>query len=154
MIYRSVFGVPSWRFRSPFDELDLMRRQVDRVMDAFSDRPTGQLSAGVFPLVNLTEDHEKYTIRAELPGVRNEDLDIQVTANSLSISGERKIAVEGDGVKYHRREREGGTFSRMLTLPGEIDAGKVEASLNDGVLTIHVPKAEAAKPKKITIHQS
>lgn len=154
MIYRSVFGVPSWRFRGPFDELDRMKRQMDRVLDAFSDRPSGQLSAGVFPLVNLSEDQEKYTIRAELPGVKKDDLDIQVASNSLSISGERRIAAEGDGVKYHRREREGGTFSRMLSLPGDIDSERVEADLKNGILTVRIPKAEAAKPKKISIRQS
>ena len=144
MIYRSMFGLPAWRVRSPYDELDRMRQEMDRLSEAFTGRRAGRLSAGVFPLVNLTEDAESYLIRAELP-------DIQVTGNSVSIAGERKIAAEGDGVKYHRREREGGTFSRMMTLPGDIDAEKVEADLVNGVLTVKIAKAEAAKPKQISV---
>jgi HSP20 family protein len=151
MIYRSMFGLPSWRVRTPFDELDRMRQEMDRLSEAFTGRRAGRLSAGVFPLVNLTEDAESYYIRAELPGIKADDLDIQVTGNSVSLAGERKIAAEGDGVKYHRREREGGTFSRMMTLPGDIDAEKVEADLVNGVLTLKIAKAEAAKPKQITV---
>jgi HSP20 family protein len=151
MIYRSMFGLPTWRVRSPYDELDRMRQQMDRLSEAFTGNRWDRLSAGVFPLVNLTEDPESYYLRAELPGVKGEDLDIQVTANSISIAGERKIAAEGDGVKYHRREREGGTFSRMMSLPGDIDAEKVEADLVNGVLTVKIAKAEAAKPKQITV---
>lgn len=151
MIYRSMFGLPTWRVNSPFDELDRMRQQMDRLSEMFSGRPSGRLSAGVFPLVNLTEDHENYYIRAELPGIKGDDLDIQVTANSISLSGERKIAAEGNGVKYHRREREGGTFSRVMSLPGDIDPEKVDADLVNGVLTVKIAKAEAAKPKQITV---
>lgn len=151
MIYRSMFGLPSWRVRSPFDELDRMRQEMDRLSETFAGRRAGRLSAGVFPLVNLTEDAESYYIRAELPGIKADDLDIQVTGNSLSIAGERKIAAEGEGVKYHRREREGGTFSRMMTLPGDIDADKVDADLVNGVLTVKIAKAEAAKPKQISV---
>lgn len=151
MIYRSMFGVPAWRVHSPFDELDRMRQQMDRLSDLFGGRRAGRVSAGVYPLVNLTEDQEHYYIRAELPGIKADDLDIQVTANSISIAGQRKIAEEGDGVKYHRREREGGSFSRMMTLPGDINAEKVEADLVNGVLTVKVAKAEAAKPKQITV---
>ena len=151
MIYRSMFGLPAWRIQSPFDELDRMRQQMDRLSDVFGGRRSGRVTAGVFPLVNLTEDQEHYYIRAELPGIKSDDLDIQVTANSISIAGSRKIAQEGDGVRYHRREREGGTFSRMLTLPGDIDAEKVDADLVNGVLTVRIAKAEAAKPKQITV---
>lgn len=151
MIYRSMFGLPTWRVQSPFDELDRIRQQMERLSETFSGRPTGRVSAGVFPLVNLTEDAEHYYVRAELPGLKGDDLDIQVTANSISLSGKRKIAEEGEGVKYHRREREGGSFSRMMTLPGDINADKVEADLVNGILTVRIAKAEAAKPKQITV---
>lgn len=154
MIYRSMFGLPGWRFRGSFDELERIKRQMDRLTDVFEGRSMGRTTAGVFPLVNLTEDAEAYYVRAELPGIKNNELDVQATSNSLSVSGERKITEEGDGVRYHRREREGGKFSRVITLPGEIDAGKVEASLANGVLTISVPKAEVAKPRQIAIRQS
>jgi HSP20 family protein len=77
---------------------------------------------------------------------------MQATAKNLSISGERKIESESDGVKYHRREREAGNFSRMITLPTEIDPDRIEARLKDGILTIRVPKAEAVKPRQISIN--
>lgn len=153
MIYRSMFGLPTWRVHSPFDELDRIQRQMDRLSEVFGGRRAGRVTAGVFPLLNLTEDQENYYVRAELPGVKADDLDIQVTANSLSLSGERKIAQEGNGVRYHRREREGGSFSRVMTLPGDINPEKVEADLVNGVLTIKIAKAEAAKPKQITVRQ-
>jgi HSP20 family protein len=125
-----------------------MRQQLDEMFDT----STGQrVSAGVFPLVNLTEDKDNYYIRAELPGVKADELDIQVTGNSLSISGERKIAAEEEGARYHRREREAGTFSRVIGLPGEVDMDKVEAKLEDGILRIVVSKAEIAKPKQINV---
>ena len=125
-----------------------MRRQIGRMFEDFPQQPA---SAGVFPLINLTEDTDNYYVRAELPGVKGEELDIQVTGKNLAISGERKIAAAEGGARYHRREREAGTFSRMMGLPGEVDADAVEAKLQNGILTITVPKAEIAKPKQIEI---
>jgi HSP20 family protein len=113
--------------------------------------PHHRVSAGVFPLINLTEDKDNYYVRAELPGVTADELDIQATANNVAISGERKIAAEQEGTRYHRREREAGTFSRMIGLPGEINTDKVDANLENGILTVVVPKAEIAKPKQITV---
>lgn len=149
MIYRRV-GLPSFGFRSSFHELNRMRKEMDSLFGRLSDT-FPRVSAGVFPAVNLSEDTENYYVRAELPGVMAEDLDIQVTANKLSISGERRIEPETDGVRYHRREREAGNFSRMIGLPAEINTEKVDAALNDGILTVTVPKAEAAKSRQITI---
>ena len=102
-------------------------------------------------MTNLSEDKDSYYVRAELPGVKADELDIQVTANNIAISGERKIAAQEEGARYHRREREAGTFSRMIGLPGDVNTEKVEAKLVDGILTVIVPKAEAAKPKQISI---
>jgi HSP20 family protein len=110
--------------------------------------------SGVFPLLNLTEDKNSYFVRAELPGIKANELDISVTGNTLSISGERKIAAEREGAKYHRREREAGSFSRVITLPGQIDTAKVEADSTNGVLTVVLPKAEVLKSKQITVKAS
>ena len=151
MIYRRLFDFPTFRVRSSFGELERMRRQMDRLFDE-AMTPHQLPQAGVFPLVNLTEDKDKYYIRAELPGVKADELDIQVTGNNLAITGERKIAAEDEGAKYHRREREAGTFSRMIGLPGEVDTDKVEAKLENGILTVLVSKAEVAKPKQITVN--
>ena len=149
MIYRRFFNIPSWKFRSPWEELDRMRQQLDQLFYPTSSQSAG---AGVFPLINLTEDKDNYFVRAELPGVNADALDIQVTGNNLAISGERKIAAEEEGARYHRREREAGTFSRMIGLPGEVDSDRVEAKLQNGILTIVISKAEIAKPKQISVN--
>ena len=150
MIYRRVFNVPTWRVRSPFEELHRMRHLMDHMLES-SESARERVGAGVFPPINLTEDKDRYYVRAELPGVKADELDIQVTGNNLAISGARKIAAEEEGARYHRREREAGTFSRMIGLPGEVDTDKVEAKLEDGILTVLVSKAEIAKPKQITV---
>jgi HSP20 family protein len=149
MFYRRLFDFPALRTRSFVEEFDRMKRAMDRWMED-SGLSYTRSRTGVFPLINLTGDIHNYFIRAELPGVAKEDLDLQATAKSVSISGERKI-VEEEHAKYHRRERESGCFSRAVSLPGEIDPNRITASLVDGILTITVPKAEAAKPKQITV---
>lgn len=151
MIYRRLFDLPTWRVRSPFDEMEHMRRQMDRLFNNLSGTAYQRAGAGVFPLINLSEGKESFYIRAELPGVTADDLDIQATANTVSISGERKMPGEEEGAKYHRREREAGKFSRMIGLPSDIDANKVEANLTNGILTVVVPKAESAKPRQISV---
>ena len=151
MVYRKLFGVPSWRVRSPFEELERMRNRMDRLIDGFSRGTFEPTSAGVFPLINLVEDKESYYLYAELPGVKAESLDIEATANNLSISGERLISLEDEGAKYHRKEREAGRFSRIVQMPGDINPETVDAALVNGILSVKVPKAEAEKPKKIVI---
>lgn len=151
MLYRQLFGLPTWRPRSPFSELERMRQQMDRLMDALSPDTFAARPAGVYPLINLTEDRENYYLRAELPGVKADDLDIQVVRRKVSISGKRTFSEENKEVRYHRREREAGTFSRVIGLPGDIDPEKVNASLKNGILTVVVSKAEAAKPRQITV---
>jgi HSP20 family protein len=150
MIYRRFFNVPTWRFRSPLEELYRMRQQMEQLLESAA-APQQREAAGVLPLINLTEGKDNYYVRAELPGVKGDDLDIQVTANNLAISGERKIAAEEEGARYHRREREAGKFSRMIGLPGEVDTDKVDAKLENGILTVVISKAEIAKPKQITV---
>jgi HSP20 family protein len=151
MIYRTLFGAPSRRFGSPFSNLEEVRRQMDRLFDAYGDRPHGSVGAGVYPAINITEDADAYHVNAELPGVKSADLDLNVTANQLILAGERKISGESEEARYHRREREEGRFSRAIGLPGDIDPDNVKARLADGVLTVTIPKAEKAKPKKISV---
>lgn len=149
----AIIRRPSWTGIGwpNFRELDRMRRDIDRLFRGIAGGGFREPRAGVFPLVNVTEDSDQYYVRAELPGVKAEELNISVTGDGLSISGERKIATEKEGAKFHRKEREAGTFSRILTLPGAIDADKVEATCLDGILTITLPKSEAAKPKQISV---
>ncbi len=150
MIVRRTFGGPRWNWGG-FNELDSMRTQMNRLFGNLTGRYTPEPRAGVFPLTNVSEGRNNYYIRAELPGVKGADLDITITGDSLAIAGERKIATEKEGSRYHRREREGGKFSRMITLPGQVDPDKVVATCADGVLTIVLPKAESAKPRQIAV---
>jgi HSP20 family protein len=139
---------------NPFGEVERIRQEMNRLSDAVTRGLLREPSAGVFPLMNLTEDKASYYVRAELPGTKADELDISVTEDSLSISGERKLPPEDEKAIYHRREREAGKFSRMVTLPGPIDTTKVNARCVDGILSIVLPKAEAAKPKQITVKTS
>lgn len=146
MILRG-FSTPWWKVRNPFEELERMKSQMDRLFQSSYEK----VGSGVFPLTNITENKDNYYVRAELPGLRTDDLDISVTGNNLAISGERKIVEENKEAKYHRREREAGKFSRLIRLPGHINSEKIEAKLINGILTIVLPKAEEAKPKQITV---
>ena len=151
MFYRRLFDFPTRGLRGPFSELDRLRRQMEKWHGALTEGALPMPAAGVFPLTNVTEDKDNYYVRAELPGINTDDLDIQVTEKSISISGERKIPVEGNNVTYHRRERDAGKFSRSINLPEDIDTGNVDASLKNGVLTVIIPKAEIAKPRQIPV---
>jgi HSP20 family protein len=151
MIYRRVYNYPTMGYRSAFEQLDRMRRQFERLFDSDLGMQPGLIGSGVFPQINLTEDADRFYLRAELPGVTSDQLEIQATGKNLSLSGERKIAAEGEGVRYHRRERDAGKFSRVIAMPSDIDPDRIEANLRDGILTIRVPKAEAVKPRQISI---
>jgi HSP20 family protein len=94
---------------------------------------------------------DKYYVRAELPGIKADALDIQAVGRNLTLSGQRTIASEGENVRYHRREREAGKFSRIIGLPGDIDVDNVDAKMANGVLTVAIAKSEASKPKQITV---
>lgn len=154
MLPRGLLSFPGFGSANPFVEMERIRRQMDVLSGMFSrGLPSGRgLSAGVFPLINLTESKDNYHVRAELPGMKAGDLDIQVVQRNLTISGERKILSEGENVKYHRRERDAGKFSRVIVLPGEIETAKVEAKMVDGLLVVTMPKAEDVKPRQIAIN--
>lgn len=138
-------GLSGRRIGGDFDRL---------VHGLFRDFPTfGPVrfeSSGSFPALNAWEERENLYVEAEIPGLAIENLDIQVKGDELTIAGERK-PVTAEGQTYHRRERGTGAFRRVVRLPVEIDAEKVEASLRDGVLTLRLPKAEAVKPRKIEV---
>lgn len=152
MIYRRFYNYPTVSFRNTLEQLDRMRRQMEHLFSGEPESGARLLGAGVFPQINVTEDADKFYLRAELPGVTSEDIEIQATAKNLSLTGERKIEAENEGVRYHRREREAGKFSRIIALPSQIDPDRIEAKIQDGILTVYVPKAEAVKPRKIAIN--
>jgi HSP20 family protein len=124
---------------------------MERLFETYGDQSLSRTGAGVFPAVNITEDADAYYVSAELPGVNSADLDLSVTANQVTLAGERKISEEAADARYHRREREAGRFSRAVSLPGDIDPDHVKASLVDGVLTVTIAKAEKAKPRQIAV---
>ena len=131
-------------------EFDQLRQEVNRLFNLFSPA-TEPFFSRVYPAINLTEKGDNFLVRAELPGVNPESLDISVVEGRLQIRGERKADFEEENLSYHRREREAGFFRRTIALPERVDPGKVSASLKTGVLTVTLPKSEDAKPRKITV---
>jgi len=139
------------RMMNQFTPLMRLQDEMNRLFENFfEDAPALRGYAAGYPGVNLWEDGDAAYVEAELPGLSMEDIEVTVTGNEVTLSGERKIADWKDA-SYHRRERASGRFSRVLTLPWEIDADKVEAKLHDGVLTIKLPKCESCKPKKVKV---
>jgi len=138
------------RVRDPFATLLGLQRAMEGVMgnDWFGSRISG---SGAFPLVNVFSDGEDFVLVAELPGVKKEDLDIQVRGDTVRIQGKKSIA-DDEQASVHRRERAAGQFDRTLTLPAELDAAKVSAQYRDGVLTLRLPRAESAKPRTVAIN--
>jgi HSP20 family protein len=101
--------------------------------------------------VDIVEHDTEYLIKAELPGVKKDDVKVTVQDDVLTITGERTFEKEEKGRKYHRVERAYGRFARSFTLPEDSDGNKVAAEFNDGVLKVHLPKSERAKPKSIEV---
>jgi len=142
---------PRRQWSRELGEFDRMRRDMARLQDAMTRGFFSDGNPRMFPLVNISQDTDNFYVRAELPGVKQADLDLSVKGISICISGKRELPAEEEGVSYHRREREGGSFSRTMELPSQFDHGKVEAKFQNGVLNIVLPLAEETKPKQITV---
>lgn len=127
-------------------------REMENMLRDLSDTRPGLGGHRAFPAVNVTSNEDNYFLRAELPGLDAEALDISVDQNTVTIKGQRTNEIEGEGVSFHRRERTSGTFARAITLPSDIDADSVDASYRNGLLTVTVPKAPETKPRQITVH--
>jgi HSP20 family protein len=140
-------------FDSPFADFDSVRREMLRLLDsaAGAGDTFGDVGAGVFPPMNITQDNDNFYVRAEVPGIKPDELSISAVRNRLSLAGKREIQREHERVSYHRRERAEGSFNRTVTLPTEIDADKVYAKYTDGILTLTLPKSEEAKPRQIKV---
>lgn len=139
----------SFRPLSIWGELDRMQREMNRLFNNYS--PSIPRNAPSYPAINIWANEDSQIITAEMPGIEASDIDIDVTADSLTISGERNPDTTSNGKSYHRRERDFGMFSRTIQLPLMVDTNKVKAIFTDGILHITLPRAEADKPKKITI---
>lgn len=142
MLYRRNFFPPIWR------EMARMQRQMN---DSFDVRFPHMADAGCFPAVNVWTNENGAYLSAELPGVELKDIDISVVGEVLTIKGEYQDEPLEEGMEIHRQERGCGNFSRSIKLPFLIEAGKVEAKLDKGVLQVTLPRAEADKPRKITV---
>jgi len=141
------------RTMNPFAALTELRREMDRLFEGLAPRFDGGFlwsQPTVFPALNVWEDGDCVYAEAEIPGVNRDSLEVYAVGNELTIKGNRKTR-EGEELLYHRRERGTGEFTRVVTLPVDINAEGVQAALKDGVLTITLPKADEAKPKKITV---
>lgn len=140
----------------PARELSSLQGEVNRLFNSFFDTPAPTRSHGMtqrwMPAMDLVEEDDHYVLRADLPGMKAEDVSIELDQNVLSISGERKHeAKEGTQGGFYRIERASGAFRRMLTLPDGIDAEEIQAGFHDGVLEVSVPKPVAPEPKKVQI---
>ncbi len=133
-------------------ELERLQQEMNQLFSNFlGERGTRQLGFGVFPPLNVSEDSDSLHVRAELPGVKPDDIEISVEGDTLMLRGERKLPEVKSGVSYHRREREAGRFRRIISLNTKINPDAVEAHFKDGVLEITLPKAEELKPRQIAV---
>ena len=137
-------------FRRFSGEMDRIKREMNRLFSDFRGRGPSLLHSGVFPPVNVSEDTENLYLRTELPGIQPEDIEISVEGDTLTLKGERKLAT-AENVSFHRREREGGRFRRVLSLPSRINTEGVSAVFKNGVLKIILPKAVEARPKQVQV---
>jgi HSP20 family protein len=133
-------------------ELARLHRDMDDLVGAFfGGRPSLLSERVVWPAIDISEDANAITVKAEIPGCKAEDVDISVQGNTLTISGEKKHEEEKKEKGYYYAERSYGSFRRDLTLGSEVDASKIDAACKDGILTITLPKSERAKAIKVKV---
>jgi len=137
----------------PLRELSTIQSEMNRLFNNVFDTPQGNGGAlrRWMPAMDLVETADHFVLRADLPGLSEEDVHIEVEDRVLTVSGERKAEHESTKEGYHRVERAFGSFSRSLTLPEGVNADAVEASFDRGVLEVRIPKPEQRKPRKISI---
>lgn len=133
--------------------MDLFRNQMNSMFNQYDRQVStgnGWNATGGYPRTNLSDTGDNLELIAEVPGVSKEALNVKIQGNYLEISGSRN-SDNPEGYKVHRTERETTSFSRSFTLPYEVEAAKVEATLKDGLLKMTLPKSETAKPRQISI---
>ncbi len=144
---------------NPFKEVEELQNRLSSISTLLGRAPQRRQNgedesltvAEWAPLVDITEDEKEYVIKAELPEVKKDGIKVAVENGILSITGERKFEKEEKNKKYHRVERAYGSFLRTFHVPDDADAAKVQAEFKDGVLFVHIPKSEKAKPKQIEV---
>lgn len=138
---------------NPFGELRAMQEQMNRLLDLAWNKETGEeLKEGIWqPPVDIYEDENTVVIKAELPGVDQNDIQVKIEDSTLTLRGERKHDQTVKKENYHRIERYYGSFQRSFSLPRTVDQEKVKATCEKGILTITLPKKEETRPKQITV---
>lgn len=142
-----------WSRRNP-NELATLRGGMDDWFDSFFrglDRPLGLFGQRAWPAIDIAEKDDTVLVRAEVPGLKPEEIDISVYGDTLTISGEKKESKEDEGDGFYHVESSYGAFRREVTLPTDVDESKIEAVCKDGVLSITLPKAEKSKAVKVKI---
>jgi len=138
----------------PFDDLLSLHNQIHRFFDEDyykeGDKPRNAMSTW-YPIADIFEDKEGYVFKLEVPGLNKEEIDIEICDNTLSIKGEKKEEKEVSRENFHRIERFTGKFNRSFTLPKDVDSGKINAAMKDGILELRIPKTEEKKAKMIPI---
>jgi HSP20 family protein len=137
----------------PFQEMITLRNAVDRLFDTAYGPSTAQPVTWGLAL-DVIEQEDEFLVKASVPGINPDDLEITFTDNVLTIKGETKAEEEIKDANYHLRERRFGSFARSISLGSRITADKIQANYENGVLTLHLPKAEEVKPKRIPIKAS
>lgn len=140
--------------RRPMRNLFSLHNEMGRVFgDLFAPHEGGTDTEETswMPTVDISETENGYEIRAELPGVSEDDVNVSLTDNLLTVKGEKRQEAETEGKNYHRVERRYGSFQRRFTLPSEVATDDIRAEFSDGVLTLSIPKPEAVKPTEIPI---
>jgi len=136
----------------PFREFSTLQNQLSRVFQDFNRGNDELLTSGTFvPAVDIYEDQNSLNLKLEVPGIAEKDLDIQLENNTLTVRGERKFEAEEKEENFHRIERRYGSFARSFTLPTTVDTDNVQASCENGILTIKLAKRAEAKPKQIKV---
>lgn len=142
----------------PLRDIDSLQGEMNRLFSTFFDTPTARGGNGGaaaarrwIPAMDLIEAGEHFVLKADLPGMTEDDVKIELENNVLTISGERKTELEDKHEGYYRLERSSGAFTRSLTLPEGVDAGAVAATFDNGVLEVRIPKPEETKPKRVQI---
>ncbi len=143
-----VRQVGPWGASAP-NVAQMRRDMVERLLERLAG-PSETSAAGVFPPLNVSEDGDHYYVRAPIPGVDPSQLSVSVVNQTVALSGEQRSSDE-PGVSYHRKERAEGPFRRSVTLPASFDGARVHASYVDGILTLTLPKSEAAKPRRVAV---
>ena len=138
---------------NPFNDRDANQERLSRMFDGFYARPQEDLARGSWvPAVDIySNGQHELVLKAELPDMKEEEIDLTVEDNTLTLRGERKLDTEVAEEQFHRIERSYGAFARTFALPPTVDAGKVSAEYKAGVLTIRLPLREEAKPKQIKV---